>query len=210
MSIRLRSGLALAATVALGAAVALAPSSAQSAKPEQPRLVPIQMLAINDFHGNLEPPSGSSGHGHPAQRGRHHDPADGGRRRLPRHPSADGACGPSRTPSPSRAGDNIGASPLLSGGLPRRADDPRAQPDGRCRSRRSATTSSTRAAPSCCACRTAAAGPTTAATTWATRSRARPSTYLAANVISDVHRQAAAAAVRGCATSTGTRSASSG
>ena len=61
MSIRLRSGLALAATLALGAAVALAPSSAQSAKPEQPPLVPIQMLAINDFHGNLAPPSGSSG-----------------------------------------------------------------------------------------------------------------------------------------------------
>jgi 5'-nucleotidase len=46
-------GLAL---VALAIAV---PATAQAAKPAKD--VPVQLLGINDFHGNLEPPSGSGG-----------------------------------------------------------------------------------------------------------------------------------------------------
>ena len=113
MSIRLRSGLALAATVALGSAVALAPSSAQSAKPEQPRLVPIQMLAINDFHGNLAPPSGSSGTVTRLNAdGTTTNLTVGGAEYLATHLQMARAGHPNTLTV--SAGDNIGASPLLS------------------------------------------------------------------------------------------------
>ena len=113
MSIRLRSGLALAATLALGAAVALAPSSAQSAKPEQPPLVPIQMLAINDFHGNLAPPSGSSGTVTRLNADGTTTPQTvGGAAYLATHLQMARAGHPNTLTV--SAGDNIGASPLLS------------------------------------------------------------------------------------------------
>ena len=41
------------------AALAIAVPAAQAANPAKD--VPVQLLAINDFHGNLEPPTGSSG-----------------------------------------------------------------------------------------------------------------------------------------------------
>ncbi|MFZ2013368.1 MAG: bifunctional metallophosphatase/5'-nucleotidase [Nocardioides sp.] len=113
MSIRLRSGLALAATLALAAAVPLAPSSAQSAKPEQPRLVPIQMLAINDFHGNLAPPSGSSGTVTRLNADGTTTPLTvGGAAYLATHLQMARAGHPNTLTV--SAGDNIGASPLLS------------------------------------------------------------------------------------------------
>ena len=43
--------------LALLALALLVPASAQA----KPRDVEVQLLGINDFHGNLEPPSGSSG-----------------------------------------------------------------------------------------------------------------------------------------------------
>ncbi|MGN9841469.1 bifunctional metallophosphatase/5'-nucleotidase [Nonomuraea sp. H19] len=63
--------LALAGAVASGA-VALATLPANASK--APRTVPVRLLALNDFHGNLEPPSGSSGrmvdeHGHTVEAG---------------------------------------------------------------------------------------------------------------------------------------------
>ena len=48
-------GLALAALAALAIAV----PAAQAAKPSKD--VSVQLLGINDFHGNLEPPTGSGG-----------------------------------------------------------------------------------------------------------------------------------------------------
>ncbi|GGO68379.1 bifunctional metallophosphatase/5'-nucleotidase [Nonomuraea cavernae] len=50
--------LALAGAVATGS-VLLAAVPADAGK--APRTVPIRLLALNDFHGNLEPPGGSSG-----------------------------------------------------------------------------------------------------------------------------------------------------
>ena len=63
MSIRTRKALTLAATAALAAVLVAAPGSSASAKPnpKPPKNVPVQLLAINDFHGNLAPPGGSSG-----------------------------------------------------------------------------------------------------------------------------------------------------
>ncbi|MFC4118344.1 bifunctional metallophosphatase/5'-nucleotidase [Nonomuraea zeae] len=50
--------LALAGAVASGAVLlATLPADASRA----PRTVPVRLLALNDFHGNLEPPTGSSG-----------------------------------------------------------------------------------------------------------------------------------------------------
>ncbi|WP_336208594.1 bifunctional metallophosphatase/5'-nucleotidase [Nonomuraea sp. LPB2021202275-12-8] len=50
--------LALAGAVATGG-ILLAGLPADASK--APRTVPVRLLALNDFHGNLEPPSGSSG-----------------------------------------------------------------------------------------------------------------------------------------------------
>ncbi|GAA2308147.1 bifunctional metallophosphatase/5'-nucleotidase [Nonomuraea roseoviolacea subsp. roseoviolacea] len=52
--LRLAVAGAVATTTAL---MAVAPADAQQA----PRTVPVRLLALNDFHGNLEPPTGSSG-----------------------------------------------------------------------------------------------------------------------------------------------------
>ena len=97
-------GLALAALAALAIAV----PAAQAAKPSKD--VPVQLLGINDFHGNLEPPTGSGGR-HPGGPPRSADRR--GRRRLPRHPAPQ-----LRQQNPNTltvsAGDLIGASPLLS------------------------------------------------------------------------------------------------
>lgn len=49
-------GLTALAVTALGS-VAVAPDQADA----RPKPVDVKLLAINDFHGNLEPPSGSSG-----------------------------------------------------------------------------------------------------------------------------------------------------
>ncbi|BCL14462.1 bifunctional metallophosphatase/5'-nucleotidase [Micromonospora sagamiensis] len=56
---RRRTALGLAAlTAAALSAVAATPTQAQ---PAGPKPVDVKLLALNDFHGNLEPPSGSSG-----------------------------------------------------------------------------------------------------------------------------------------------------
>lgn len=50
--------LALAGAVVTGmTALATAPAAAGN----NPNAVPVRLLALNDFHGNLEPPTGSSG-----------------------------------------------------------------------------------------------------------------------------------------------------
>jgi 5'-nucleotidase len=114
MGIRRRSSLILAATAALAAAVTIGTSGpASSAKPEQPKYVPIQMLAINDFHGNIAPPSGSSGTVTQLQpNGTTKSLTVGGAEYLATH-LAMARQGHPNTLTVS-AGDNIGASPLLS------------------------------------------------------------------------------------------------
>ncbi len=70
-----------------------------------PAPVQVQVLGLNDFHGNLEPPAGSSGliEGTPA----------GGAAYLATHVAALEATNPDNTVVVS-AGDLVGASPLLS------------------------------------------------------------------------------------------------
>ena len=140
------------------------------------RSVDLQLLAFNDFHGNLEPPSGSSGR-ITTRRDRQRR-----RRDVPRDAPRAAARGATRTRSSVSAGDMIGASPLLSAALPRRAHDRGLQRGSASTSTPSATTSSTRAPPSCCACRTAAATRSTAART-ATGFAGADFPFLSANVV---------------------------
>jgi 5'-nucleotidase len=115
MSIRLRSGLGLVAATALAAALAVAPSGSVEAKPQPkpPKTVPIQLLSINDFHANLAPPSGSSGTVTRLNSDGTTTPLTvGGAEYLSTHLQMARVGHPnSITVS---AGDNIGASPLLS------------------------------------------------------------------------------------------------
>ncbi|MBI5534061.1 MAG: 5'-nucleotidase C-terminal domain-containing protein [Deltaproteobacteria bacterium] len=90
---------------------ALAKLRATAAGPYACGVVPVRLLAINDFHGNLEPPSGSSGH--IATRG----PAPrsiqaGGVEFLATHVKKAASSSP--YPFVVAAGDMIGASPLMS------------------------------------------------------------------------------------------------
>src|SRR5438105_15855727 len=114
---RLTGGLS-AAAAALAAAVGVAatalPAGAVSAHPGSGRTVDVQLLSFNDFHGNLEPPQGSSGTVQELE-------PDGSKKTIP----AGGveylaqALRTARKGHPysvtAAAGDLIGASPLLSG-----------------------------------------------------------------------------------------------
>ncbi|MFF2350176.1 bifunctional metallophosphatase/5'-nucleotidase [Kitasatospora sp. NPDC058115] len=108
-----RSALAVVAAAGLVGTVAM-PSAAQAATAKKPKTVNLQLLAINDLHGNLEPPAGSSG------TIREIDPATG----QPVNTPAGGveylatALRQARIPADDSitvaAGDLIGASPLTS------------------------------------------------------------------------------------------------
>ncbi|MBZ4017916.1 bifunctional metallophosphatase/5'-nucleotidase [Streptomyces purpurogeneiscleroticus] len=116
---RLKRRLAAGATVlAAAAGVTAAALPAGAGTPGGPghssRTVDVQLLSFNDFHGNLEPPQGSSGTVEEEQ-------ADGSRKKI----EAGGveylanALRTARTGHPysvtAAAGDLVGASPLLSG-----------------------------------------------------------------------------------------------
>ena len=112
--------LAVGATALIVAATLGAPSqAATSAKPKPDRFQPIQILSFNDFHGNLEAPSGSSGrivvdhHFDAADRQAVDDTQDtGGVEYLATHlKQARAGHADSLTVA---AGDIIGATPLLS------------------------------------------------------------------------------------------------
>ncbi len=91
--------------VALGAALIVVVVPAASARHGgKAANVNVQLLAINDFHGNLEPPSGSSG--------RINTTTAGGAEYLATHLKQDSASNPNSLVV--AAGDLIGASPLLS------------------------------------------------------------------------------------------------
>ncbi|MBM7785349.1 bifunctional metallophosphatase/5'-nucleotidase [Tenggerimyces flavus] len=99
--------VALVGAALLAIATAAGTSAASSPK-RDPRAIEVQVLAINDFHGNLAPPSGSSGvvNGTPA----------GGAEYLATHLRnlrAQAAAKKQYTTTVA-AGDLIGASPLLS------------------------------------------------------------------------------------------------
>ena len=97
----------LAGATLLVALALLVPSATSAAKPPNtpPGSVDVQLLAINDFHGNLQPPSGSSG--------RVGATLAGGVEYLATHIKTLEATNPDRTLEIA-AGDLIGASPLLS------------------------------------------------------------------------------------------------
>ncbi|MEV4543120.1 bifunctional metallophosphatase/5'-nucleotidase [Micromonospora echinaurantiaca] len=94
-------GLTALAVTAFGA-VATTPDQADAG----PKPVDVTLLALNDFHGNLEPPSGSSGSiaGQPA----------GGVEYLATHLAELRAAAKKKNTITVAAGDLIGASPLLS------------------------------------------------------------------------------------------------
>ena len=78
-----------------------------------PKTIPVQLLAINDLHGNLEAPQGSSGTVTQLNPDGTTTSDPGRRRGIPVHGAA---AGPGRSPNSLTvaAGDMIGASPLLS------------------------------------------------------------------------------------------------
>ncbi len=104
--------------VAFALVALLVPTAVLAAKPPNtpPGSVDVQLLAINDFHGNLQPPSGSSGRvGSAASDAACLLPAcslAGGVEYLATHVKALEATNPNTLVV--SAGDNIGASPLLS------------------------------------------------------------------------------------------------
>jgi len=95
----------------LTTAIALTPGGASAARP--PSTIPVQLLAINDFHGNLEPPSGSSGTVTQLNADGTTTPLTvGGAEYLSTALTAARVGHPNSVTV--SAGDNIGASPLLS------------------------------------------------------------------------------------------------
>ncbi|MEU7585863.1 bifunctional metallophosphatase/5'-nucleotidase [Micromonospora sp. NPDC049230] len=94
-------GLTALAVAAFGA-VATSPEQADA----RPKPVDVTLLALNDFHGNLEPPSGSSG----TIAGQ----AAGGVEYLATHLAELRAAAKKKNTITVAAGDLIGASPLLS------------------------------------------------------------------------------------------------
>lgn len=114
----LRPAVAVAVVALAAAAVATPLATSASAKPGK-NLVDVQLLSFNDFHGNLEAPSGSSGR---LVTGHRIDPATGapvdqttnvgGVEYLASH-LAEARKGKDRSLTVA-AGDLIGATPLLS------------------------------------------------------------------------------------------------
>ena len=228
---RLIGGVAVGACALAGVAATSGTSDAANGP-----TMDIQILSFNDFHGNLEPPAGSSGRlvvdhyldttvtpnrvldvtsdgqqadGRPVrQPGR--QPR---RRRVPRHPPQGSASGPPEHADRRRRRPHRRLAAAL-GRVPRRAHHRGAERAGPRRLRRSATTSSTRATKSCSGWPTAAASTTATARTTRTPARLHPFQgadfpYLAANVRYAGHQRDDPAAPTRSRTSAAPRSASS-
>ena len=118
-SARLLAG-GLATTVALSAAVLTAPSSGAAPGSGRaaggPKPVEVQLLALNDFHGNLEPPTGSGGVTQTgvSPTGTPVTVPSGGAEHLATQLAQLAAQQKKRNTITVAAGDLIGASPLLS------------------------------------------------------------------------------------------------
>lgn len=106
-----RGGLALGAAAALALPTTLAASAAAQPNLADPRYATVQLLSINDFHGNLEPPTGSSGRA--LDDGGTMQDA-GGAAFLAAHYKMLQAQRTQRFSVGVAAGDLIGASPLVS------------------------------------------------------------------------------------------------
>ena len=116
-----RISMGVAGLAAVGALIAACPAPAHGhgghsghGRPPADRTVDLQMLAINDFHGNLEPPAGSSGSVNELQ-------ADGSVKAV-QAGGVEYLAASLRTARKGHdrsltvaAGDLVGASPLLSG-----------------------------------------------------------------------------------------------
>jgi 5'-nucleotidase len=108
--VRARAAKALGIALVVGSLVGLTagpvPAAVSNDEPDgaQAATVDVQLLATNDFHGNLEPPAGSSG--------RIGTISAGGAQYLATHIAALEATNPNTLVV--AAGDIIGASPLLS------------------------------------------------------------------------------------------------
>ncbi|MFC4030158.1 bifunctional metallophosphatase/5'-nucleotidase [Streptomyces polygonati] len=116
MSLARRISVGVAGLAAVGTLIAACPAPAHGhgGKPGAGRTVDLQMLALNDFHGNLEPPAGSSGSVNELE-------ADGSVKSVPAG-GVEYLASSLRTARKGHdrsltvaAGDLVGASPLLSG-----------------------------------------------------------------------------------------------
>ena len=102
--------------------------SSSWAPPSRSQTIDVQLLSFNDFHGNLEPPAGSSGRHHhrPRSSTRHRQPVDRHdrrrrRRRVPRHPPRRARARPPRQPHRRRRRHRR-RLPAAVRRVPRRAD----------------------------------------------------------------------------------------
>src|SRR5664279_4197574 len=116
MTVTVRRILSVIAASALAFALASPAAQAQSAVPSSSAIVAVRLIGMNDFHGNLVPPAGSSGRvtlpdGTPI--------TAGGAAYLATHVKM---LEQGRKSILLSAGDNIGASPRIRA-VPRRADD---------------------------------------------------------------------------------------
>lgn len=123
VTVTTQTSLADASSAHPGAKAAPATQAHHPQRPRKPKrdrhLVPVQLLSFNDFHGNLEPPAGSSGRN---VTGHSIDPKTG----LPKDDTTDAGgvaylathLKQARRGHPNSltvaAGDMVGASPLLS------------------------------------------------------------------------------------------------
>ena len=153
----MRNGFVAIAALALAGCTTTQATGSSAAATGAP--VEVHLLAINDFHGNLEPPSGGARVFNPANPGRWDTTPGGG---APRLATAVAELGKRPNTLMVAAGDLIGASPLLSSLF---HDEPTIESLSRWASPSplSAITSSTKAGRSCAACRMAAAIRSTAA-----------------------------------------------
>lgn len=113
---RLTAGTAVLAATAgvLSAAVPAGAHSGDRGRPGHNRTVDVQLLSFNDFHGNLQPPAGSSGQvTHVHEDGTTEKTDAGGVEYLAT--SLREARKGNRYSVTAAAGDMVGASPLLSG-----------------------------------------------------------------------------------------------
>ncbi|MEU4683662.1 bifunctional metallophosphatase/5'-nucleotidase [Streptomyces xinghaiensis] len=113
---RLTAGTAVLAATAgvLSAAVPAGAHSGDRGRPGHSRTVDVQLLSFNDFHGNLQPPAGSSGQvTHVHEDGTTEKIDAGGVEYLAT--SLREARKGNRYSVTAAAGDMVGASPLLSG-----------------------------------------------------------------------------------------------
>ncbi len=98
--------------LALGLAACSSAPNAVPATAPAPDAVPLRILAINDFHGNLKPPAGGIRVRHPGQPGEYQDIDAGGAEYLA-SALAQARAGQRNTVFVA-AGDLVGGSPLLS------------------------------------------------------------------------------------------------